>query len=261
MALALMGLGRLDEARRELTALEASGTAFQGIGRLYLTRIDLLAGQLDAASAQLVHDIDDDHRMGRGSAELLRRYLLARVHLLRGSSDARQQAVQIAAAPASIGKATNLRQAALVFVEVGDLAAARDLLQRLDVVATESPSSLLSKLCIKSGWPARTGGNGAESAPAGTPGCECRIPKPLVARGLARAFEYANGSRQRGMGEVLGARGEILRDGFPPDLTEAQVELGHVYAEAGQPARAREYYGQALEAWKKADVCEADPSG
>ena len=92
MAMALMGLGRLDDARRELSAVEASGTAFQGIGRLYLTRLDLLAGQLDAASAQLVHDIDDDHRMGRGSAELLRRYLLARVHLLRGPVERRARA-------------------------------------------------------------------------------------------------------------------------------------------------------------------------
>ena len=181
-AMALMGLGRLDDARRELTAVEASGTAFQGIGRLYLTRIDLLAGQLDAASAQLVHDIDDNRRMGRASAELLRRYLLARVHLLRGQSkDAREQAVQIAAAPASVAQATNLQQAALVFVQVGDLAAARGLLQRLDVVATESPSSGYSKLRASGPWPARLGRTAGRIRAVGIPGCECRAPKPLVA--------------------------------------------------------------------------------
>lgn len=257
MAMALMGLGRLDEARRELTALEASGTAFQGIGRLYLTRIDLLAGQLDAASAQLVHDIDDDHRMGRGSAELLRRYLLARVHLLRGqSSDARQQAVQIAAAPASIGKATNLRQAALVFVQVGDLTAARDLLQRLDVVATESPSSFTRSCVHQVRGLLALAEQQVESALSELQAANAEYRSHWSHRGLARAFEVRRQwvEAAREWREVLGARGEILRDGFPPDLTEAQVELGHVYAELGQPARAREYYGQALEAWKKADV-------
>ena len=203
MAMALMGLGRLDDARRELSAVEASGTAFQGIGRLYLTRLDLLAGQLDAASAQLVHDIDDDHRMGRGSAELLRRYLLARVHLLRGQSkDAREQAVQIAAAPASVAQATNLQHAALVFVQVGDLAAARGLLQRLDGGRQGvTIFRVLEAVCIRSvacsPWP-----NGRSK-----PRCRnsrLRMPSTeatgRIVAWLALSRYAANGSRLRGNG-------------------------------------------------------------
>ena len=257
MAMALMGLGRLDDARRELSAVEASGTAFQGIGRLYLTRLDLLAGQLDAASAQLVHDIDDDHRMGRASAELLRRYLLARVHLLRGQSkDAREQAVQIAAAPASVAQATNLQHAALVFVQVGDLAAARGLLQRLDGVARESPSSGTRSCLHQVRGLLALAERQVETALSEFQAANAEHRSHWSHRGLARAFEVRRQWVEvaREWREVLAARGEILRDGFPPDLTEAQVELGHVYAQLGQPARAREYYGQALESWKKADV-------
>ncbi len=255
--MALMGLGRLDDARRELTAVEASGTAYQGIGRLYLTRIDLLAGQLDAASAQLVRDIDDDSRMGRRSAELLRRSLLARLHLLRGqSSDAREQAVQIAAAPAGVAKAFDLQQAALVFVQVGDLAAARVVLQRLDVVAAEAPSSFTRSCVHQVGGMLALAERQVESALSEFQAANAEYRSHLSHRGLARAFEVRRQWVEvaREWREVLAARGEILRNGFPPDLIEAQVELGHVYAQLGQPARAREFYGQALEAWKKADV-------
>ena len=74
--------------------------------------------------------------------------------------------------------------------------------------------------------------------------------------GLARAFEtrrqWVEAARE--WREVLAARGEILRDGFPPELIEAQVALGHVYTHLDQPARAREHYEQALGAWKDADA-------
>ena len=136
--------------------MAAAGAAFQGIGRLYVTRIDLLAGKLDAASAQLIQDLDEDHRTGRGSAELLRRYLLARIHLLRGQSgEARQEAARIAGTPATAAKATNLQQAAEVFVHVGDIVAARELLQRLSAIAAETPPPLHGAVCTRcaGGWP------------------------------------------------------------------------------------------------------------
>jgi tetratricopeptide (TPR) repeat protein len=256
-AMALMGLGRLDDARKELTGMAAAGAAFQGIGRLYLTRIDLLAGKLDAASAQLIQDLDEDHRTGRGSAELLRRYLLARIHLLRGQSgEARQEAARIAGTPATAAKATNLQQAAEVFVHVGDIVAARELLQRLSVIAAETPSSF-TRSCVHQvrGWLALAQGQ-VEPALTSFHAANAEFRSHLSHWGLARAFEtrrqWVEAARE--WREVLAARGEILRDGFPPELIEAQVALGHVYAHLDQPARAREHYEQALGAWKDADA-------
>jgi len=80
-AMALMGVHRLDEAREQLTGMEKESPGYQGISRLYLSRIALLDGRLDDASAQLLRDLEDDRRAGRDSAELLRRYLIARVEI------------------------------------------------------------------------------------------------------------------------------------------------------------------------------------
>ena len=44
----------------------------------------------------------------------------------------------------------------------------------------------------------------------------------------------------------------MLRDGFPPDLIEAQLELGHVYARLEQPAKAREFYQHVVTDWQSA---------
>jgi serine/threonine protein kinase/tetratricopeptide (TPR) repeat protein len=252
-ALALMGQRRLAEASDELRAMEKESSGYQGISRLYLSRIALLEGRLDDASDELARDLDDDHRAGRGSAELLRRYLVARVHLLRGAaSAAREQALLIVAAPAVVAKATNLRQAAEVLLQTGDAAAARAVLARLEAVAIEAPSSF-TRSCVHhvNGMLALADGQ-AEPALAAFRRADAEYRSYLSHRGMARAFELGRQWIEvaREWREVLDARGEVLRDGFSPDLVEAELELGYAYVRLNQPAKARELYQHVLEAWR-----------
>jgi tetratricopeptide (TPR) repeat protein len=254
-AMALMGQRRLKEASDELRAIEKDDIGYQGISRLYLSRIALLEGRLDDASAELVRDLEDDHRGGRASAELLRRYLLARVYLLRGAiAAAREQAAIIAAAPAGAAKATNLRHVAEVFLQAGDAPAARAILKRLEAVAIEAPSSF-TRSCVH----AVTGmlalaARQAQPALAEFRRADAEYRSYVSHLGMARAFglggQWVDVARE--WREVLDARGEVLRDGFPPDLVEAELELGHAYARLNQPTKAREFYERVVETWRHA---------
>jgi tetratricopeptide (TPR) repeat protein len=253
-AMALMGARRLDEASQELRAMAKESSGYEGISRLYLSRIALLEGRIDDALAELVRDLDDDRRAGRGSAELLRRYLVARVHLLRGAiAAAREQASVIVAAPAVAAKATNLRQAAEVLLQTGDTATARAVLARLETVAIEAPSSFTRSCVHHVNGMLALADRQAGPALAAFRHADEEYRSYLAHRGMARAYELGRQwiEAAREWREVLDARGEVLRDGFPPDLVEAELELGHAYMRLNQPSKAREFYQQVVEAWRR----------
>jgi tetratricopeptide (TPR) repeat protein len=254
-AMALMGLHRLDEAREQLEALGKDSSGYLGISRLYLTRILLMEGQLDAAASELVRDVEDDRRAGRISAELLRRYLLARVFLLRGAgADANAQAAIIVGAPAAAAKATNLRQAADVFLRTGNVAQVGLLSKRLEAVAIEAPSSFTRSCVYHLKGMLALSQRQAEQALIEFRRADNEYRSYWSHWGMAKAFALGAQSIEvaREWREVADARGEILRDGFPPDLVEAELELGHAYARLNQPAKAREFYQRVIDAWKRA---------
>jgi hypothetical protein len=53
---------------------------------------------------------------------------------------------------------------------------------------------------------------------------------------------------------VLASRGEILRDGFPPDLVLAWLALGNVCEKQGRTGQALQYYQHVVDAWRHADL-------
>ena len=147
--MARFGLGRLDEARQTFKTLESGGGSYAGIGRLYATRVDLLEGRFASAAAALTRDAEQDAHAGRTSAELLRRYLLARAQLLTGrADDARAEAVRIASAPPSGVAAVDVLQAALLFSRLGDLVTLRHLYERAVQTAADSPAAF-TRSCVR----------------------------------------------------------------------------------------------------------------
>jgi tetratricopeptide (TPR) repeat protein len=74
--------------------------------------------------------------------------------------------------------------------------------------------------------------------------------------GLARAFEAQGRWEDAGREwqSVLESRGEILRDGFPPDLVLAWLGLGHARENQGQSGQALQYYQHVVDAWREADL-------
>jgi len=53
--------------------------------------------------------------------------------------------------------------------------------------------------------------------------------------------------------KVLSEKGEILQNGFPPDLAIAHVELARMYRLMNNRDLAREHYEEALRMWQHAD--------
>jgi len=255
--MSLLGLGRLDEARRTFRELESLGGAYAGIGRLYATRTDMLDGRFKGAIADLSRDVEQDAREKRTSAELLRRYLLARLHMLSGRlAEAKAEALEIAAAPAAAAAATNVQQAALLFSRLGDLPAVRELHKRAIETTVGSPASF-TRSCVRqiSGeiatlerrWPA---------AEAEFTAAAAEYQSHLSHMGLARVFEAQGRWEDAGREwqSVLESRGEILRDGFPPDLVLAWLGLGHARENQGQTGQALQYYQHVVDAWREADL-------
>jgi hypothetical protein len=75
--------------------------------------------------------------------------------------------------------------------------------------------------------------------------------------GLARAYQ-AEGRWELSAGQwetVLGEKGEILQNGFPPDLAIAHLEVARVYLHMNKRDLAHEHYGEALRMWEHGDEC------
>ena len=108
----------------------------------------------------------------------------------------------IAAAPAAAAKATNLRQAALVFLQTGDIAQAQVLSKRLEVVAVEAPSSY-TRGCVHHVYGMLAlAQRQAEPALTEFRRANAEYRSYLSHRGMARAFEPAvNGLKSPGNGE------------------------------------------------------------
>ena len=77
----------------------------------------------------------------------------------------------------------------------------------------------------------------------------------ISSTGLARAYQ-AEGRwdlAAREWEKVLGEKGEILQNGFPPDLAIAHIELARVYRQMNNRDLARKHYEEALRMWQHAD--------
>jgi hypothetical protein len=174
---------------------------------------------------------------------------------MRGATaEANQQATMIADAPATAVKATNLRHAADVSLRTGDIAHVRVLSKRLEAVAIEAPSSFTRSCVYHSRGMLALAQRQAEQALAEFRRADGEYRSYWSHWGMAKAFALGAQPIElaREWREVADARGEILRDGFPPDLVEAELELGHAYVRLNQPLKAREFYGRVVDAWKRA---------
>ena len=168
--------------------------------------------------------------------------------------------------------------AGTLYARVGRVSRARLVLRRLDDLRRAIPSSenqnnfhnLEGEILL------------AEAKPQ-----QAEIPFSISAQafapfvssiGLARSYQ-AEGRWEisaRQWEKVLGERGEILQNGFPPDLPIAHLELARVYRQMRNRDLARKHYEEALRMWQHADeltllrdaqrelrelVPEAGPSG
>lgn len=252
-------LGRLDDARHEFQGLEADGEAQANIGRLYLARTYIYEGRLREASEQLKSDIRRDRETGRTAAELLRRYLLGRIWLLMGRrDDALHEADAIASAPAPDVRATNLQGAALLYVWSGRPEGGRLLLTRLLKMSIEAPSSFTRSCMLQVRGEVALHERRYPEAVDAFNEAAATYRSYLSNWGLARTYRAAANPRLAADAwqDVIGSKGEILRDHFPADWVTAHYEAAQVFVQLGEREAARTHLRQFLGIWQSSSTPE-----
>jgi len=257
LGLALLGQGKVNEARQEFSYLQESGKMYQNIGRLYLARTAIYEGKLISAAEQLKAGILWDQTQTGKSAELLRRYLLARVFVERGMiAPARRELELILTAgePEAL-QAEDLRRAGTLYARMGDVNSAGSVLHKLELLELNFPTSF-NKSCFHdlAGEIALAQGR-LKSAAKLFSAAMTENARFSSHEGLARTYQDQQDWDRAAAGwrQVLEDRGEILQDYFPGDWVVAHVELGRVYRQLGDVAKARSEYEEFLRIWQQAD--------
>jgi serine/threonine protein kinase/tetratricopeptide (TPR) repeat protein len=257
LGLALLGQGKVNEAREEFSYLQGSGKMYQNIGRLYLARTAIYEGKLISAAEQLKAGIRWDQTQTSKSAELLRRYLLARIFAARGMiAPARRELELILTSgePEAI-QAEDLRRTGTLYARIGDVKSAESVLHKLELLAAKLPTSF-NRSCFHdlAGEVALARGR---LGPAAKLFSEAMTENARFSshEGLARTYQ-AQHDWDRAAAEwrqVLEDRGEILQDYFPADWVVAHMELGRVYRQVADLGKARGEYEEFLRIWQQAD--------
>jgi len=257
LGLALLGQGKVNDAREEFSYLQESGKMYQNVGRLYLARTAIYEGKFTSAAEQLNAGIRWDQTQTSKSAELLRRYLLARVFVERGMiAPARRELKLILTAgePEAL-QAEDLRRAGTLYARMGDVKSAESVLRKLELLELNFPTSF-NKSCFHdlAGEIALAQGR-LKSAAKLFSAAMTENARFSSHEGLARTYQDQHDWDRAAVGwrQVLEDRGEILQDYFPGDWVVAHVELGRVYRQLGDVAKARSEYEEFLRIWQQAD--------
>ena len=257
LGLALLGEGKEREASEEFKRMQDAGKMYQNIGRLFLARTAIYGGKLTSAAEQLKSDIRWDQNQASKSAELLRRYLLARVFVVRGMIPPARSELEViltAGEPQPL-QAEDLRRTGTLYARMGEIKSAERVLRKLELLELSLPSSF-NKSCFHNlageiAMAQRRYGQAVELFSAAM----TEDPQFASHEGLARAYQAQHDWDRAiaGWQQVLGDGGEILQDSFPADWVVAHLELGRVYYRSGDLARARSEYEEFFRIWQNAD--------
>jgi tetratricopeptide (TPR) repeat protein len=254
LGLAYLGQHRLSEARAEFRSLSQDQN-FRTLGERGLAWTTLYEGRISAGVAELQTALATAGRSPTG-AHTVTRYLLGRTFQSLGKlAQARNQAKMILASPESELQTFDLLLGGFLYAGVGETDLAKKVLRRLDETRKAHPSSW-NESCfyLLSGEIALAEENPARSI-AFFESAGKEYPQFFSRLGLARAFRAQQNWQEsaRYWQEVLNVRGQILLNGYPPDLALANLELARALRNLKKPEAARIYYELFLQRWKYAD--------
>ncbi len=256
LGMALLGQGKLGEARERLRRLQETGGIYEGHARLYLAAADIYEGKLRAAIEQLQAGIRLDQKLRNRSPERLRRYLLARIFLVRGEPGLARTELRalVTPGPESLGP-EELRRAGTLYAWLSDLSEARRLLKQLELVRSRIASSY-SESCYHNlaGEVALAEGR-TQQAVESFLGATAEYERFVSDQGLARAYAAQHDwTRARAAWQqVIDARGQVFHSGFPADLVLAHLHLGRVLRRLTDLEGAERHYQAFLRGWEGAD--------
>ncbi len=233
--LALTARGELARARSDFETLAATPGYYTHLGRLQSARLRLYEGDVVRGIAELSDVVTMTRREGDATLELAARIQLARAALaaghLRRAREETAEVMRLVAPPATRPNA--LRDAGSLALAIGDLASARRCLDRLNP-ATPNAIVQAAHLFLAAGL-ARVERRFAQAVRLLDESYRLR---PYYGCSRARAETSAAlgdwAGAAAGWSAVLAATGQVLQDGFPPDLELARAGLararGHLNA-------------------------------
>ncbi len=231
--LAYLAQGKVPEARQEFLRMNSATETDRDLRDLCPTVADLYEGKLASAQSELIKQIRSAVPLS-GGLQSFRQYLLGRIYLAQGDRrNSEQQADLILHIPATHAQSADLFNAGLLYARAGNLEKARAALHRLgEATATRSQMrhdfrTLEGEILIAQG--ALPGAEISFLASSPT------FSSSVANAGLARVY-----SRERRLDlaaeqwqEVLSGEGEILQNGYPPDVVMAHIELARAHRELG----------------------------
>jgi tetratricopeptide (TPR) repeat protein len=254
LGLAYLGLGNVSSARQEFQRIGGATETNRDLQELCEVVADLYEGKLASTERELKKQIEVVRQ--DGGLQLFRRYLLGRILLSRGEKrEAELQADIILQTPRHSAQGDDFLNAGVLYARAGKLAKARQVLRHLRELQDATPSSsnrasfrnLEGEIFLAEANPLQA--EVSFSMPS-------RAFSPFVSSfGIARAFQLQQrwDRAAEGWEEVVRRKGEILQNGFPPDLPTAHIELARTYCQLHNNALARQHYEEALRIWQHAD--------
>lgn len=255
LGLAYLGEGDVQRAREEFQLIDQSTETGRDLRDLCVVVADLYEGKLGLAGDELKKQIQAVPPQS-GGLQSFRRFLLGRIYLVQGKArEAELQADLLMQVPISSSQGGDFLNAGTLFALDNRFAKAQQALSRLDELqkATASSSnasdfrSLQGEILLAEGKPLEAEATFSISTPT--------FLSFTSTAGLARAYQ-AEARWNLAAAEwekVLNKRGEILQNGFPPDLAFAHVELARMYSQSNHLNLARQHYEEALRMWQHGD--------
>jgi tetratricopeptide (TPR) repeat protein len=253
--LAYLGRGDVFKARQEFQRIGHATEIDRDLQELCLVAADLYEGRLGLARAELEKQIQEVPAQS-GGLQLSRRYLLGRIHLSQGNArKAEVQADLMLRIPRTGLQASDLLNAGVLYAGAGRADKAHQVLMRLDDTRTSISSSWNQENFHNLEGEISLAAKKPEQAEVAFRSTGSAFTHFVSSTGLARAYQAQRrwDLAAHEWEQVLNRKGEILQNGYPPDLGIAHLEAARVYRQMNNRELAREHYEEAVRMWQHAD--------
>jgi serine/threonine protein kinase len=232
--LALVGTEQIPDARADFDTLASSPGFYFYLGRLQQARLSLYAGDFKDAAARLTSLVAVARAGGERAFELTARVQLARTALQSGDRVlVRAQSNAIDALTANDhASPIELHDSGAVALLAGDRSLAARQLARLEALESSNQRTLVrATRLLLAGDLAYYDHHPADAARLQDEALRL-MPLHLYSRARAEAREAIGdwSGAAAAWRSLVDARGQIIQDGFPPDLAEAQARLARADA-------------------------------
>lgn len=246
-----------DDVARARQALQVmvkgGGTYYENLGRLYLAHLSIYEGKLEAAAEQLESDMRLDLKTGNESYAADRRYWLARVYLLLGRKRLALDHLDTVLTKTRLSpvRLHQLRQAGLVYVEMGEVSRGQRVLRQLEQLESAFPSNF-SKAAV-----AQVRGGLKQAAGEHTDALRDLQQAQALWGGVLTAWSLATYWDQQGdyekaldfYREVLARKGDVLQWEFVGLWALAHLQAARCYRSLGDYREAAKLYDEFLHLW------------